>query len=157
MNNAGKKKRRRRRKNRMGNTRDLFNKIGDSKGTLHARMGRIKDRNCKKLGVAADWAAGIHRGDCSRQGGLASCSQDRKKNSNKKRNGKDLTKTEELKKRRQEYTEERHRKGLNDLDNHRGVVTHLELYILECEVQWVLGSITKNKNSGGYGIPDELF
>ena len=80
-----------------------------------------------------------------------------KKNSNKKRNGKDLTKTEELKKRRQEYTEELHRKGLNDLDNHRGVVTHLELYILECEVQWVLGSITKNKNSGGYGIPDELF
>ena len=62
----------------MGNTRDLFNKIGDIKGTLHARMGMIKDRNGKELGGTEDWAAGIHREDSLRQGGLAGCSQDRK-------------------------------------------------------------------------------
>ena len=140
----------------MGKIRDLFKKTGDTKGPFHARMGMIKDRNGKELGGTEDWAAGIHREDGLRQGGLAGCSQDRK-HLKKKRNGKDLTETEELKKRRQEYTEELYRKGLNDLDDHSGVVTHLELYIAECEVQWVLGSITKNKNSGGYGIPDELF
>ena len=32
--------------NRVGKTRDLFKKIGDTKGTLHAEMGIIKDRNC---------------------------------------------------------------------------------------------------------------
>ena len=37
------------------------------------------------------------------------------------------------------------------------MVTHLEPYILECEVKWVLGSITRNKASGGDGIPAELF
>ena len=44
-----------------------------------------------------------------------------------------------------------------DKDNHGGVITHLEPDILECEVKWVLGSITINKASGGDGIPDELF
>ena len=44
------------------------------------------------------------------------------------------------------------KKGLNDLDNHNGVVTHLEPGILECEVKWTLGSITMNKASGGDGI-----
>ena len=48
-------------------------------------------------------------------------------------------------------------KGLNVLDNHDGVVTHLELDILECEVKWALGSITTNKASGGDGIPTDLF
>ena len=48
-------------------------------------------------------------------------------------------------------------KGLNDVDNHNGVVTHLEPDILECEVKWALGSITTNKASGGDGIPAELF
>ena len=48
-------------------------------------------------------------------------------------------------------------KGLNDLDNHNGVVTHLEPGILECEVKWTLGSITMNKASGGDGNPVELF
>ena len=43
------------------------------------------------------------------------------------------------------------------MDNHDGVVTHLELDILECEVKWALGSITMNKVSGGDGIPVELF
>ena len=46
---------------------------------------------------------------------------------------------------------------LNDLDNNSGVITHLEPDILECEVKWVLGSITKNKASGDDGIPAELF
>ena len=57
----------------------------------------------------------------------------------------------------QKYTEERYKKGLNDPDNHDGVVTHLEPDILECEVKWSLGSITTNKASGGDGIPAELF
>ena len=92
----------------MGKARDLFKKIGDIKGTFHAKMGTIKDRNSK-----------------------------------------DLTEAEEIKKRWQEYTE-LYKKGLNDSDNHDGVVTHLELDILECEVKWALGNITKNKASGGY-------
>ena len=50
-----------------------------------------------------------------------------------------------------------HKKGLNDPDNHDGVITHLEPDILECEVKWALGSITINKVSGGDGIPVELF
>ena len=66
----------------------------------------------------------------------------------KDRNGKDLTEAEEIKKRWQEYTEELYKKGLNDLDNHSGMVTHLESDILECEVKWALGSITTNKDSG---------
>ena len=49
------------------------------------------------------------------------------------------------------------RKGLNDSDNHDGVVTHLEPNILGCEVKWALGTITTNKANGGDGIPDELF
>ena len=97
--------------NRMGKTGDLFKKIRDTKGTFHAKMGTIKDRN-----------------------------------------GKDLTETEDIKKSWQEYME-LYKKGLNDLDNHNGVVTHLEPDILECEVKWVLGSITMNKASGGDGIP----
>ena len=48
-------------------------------------------------------------------------------------------------------------KFLNDLDNHDGVITHLEPDILECEVKWALGSITTNKASGGDEIPTELF
>ena len=100
----------------MGKTRDLFRKIGDTKGTFHAKMGTIKDRN-----------------------------------------GKDLTETEEIKKRWQEYTEELYKKGHNDPDNHDGVVTHLESDILECEDKWASGNITTNKASGGDGIPAELF
>ena len=55
---------------------------------------------------------------------------------------KDLTEAEDTKKRWQEYTEELYKNGINDPDNHDGVVTHLEPDILECEVKWVLGSIT---------------
>ena len=57
----------------------------------------------------------------------------------------------------QEYTEELDEKGLNDPDNHHGMVTYLEPDILECEIKWALGSITMNKANGGDGIPVELF
>ena len=100
----------------MGKTGDLFKKIRDAKGTFHAKMGTIKDRN-----------------------------------------GMDLTETEDIKKRGQEYTEELYKKDLNDPDNHDGVITHLEPDILECKVKWALVSITMNKASGGDGIPAELF
>ena len=76
----------------MGKTRDLFKKIRDTKGTFHAKIGTIKDRN-----------------------------------------GMDLTEAENIK-RWQEYTEELYKKGLNDPDNHDGVITHLEPDILECKV-----------------------
>ena len=99
----------------MGNTRDLFKKIGNIKGVFHARMGMIKDRN-----------------------------------------GKDLTEAEEIKKRWQEYTE-LYKNGLKNWDEQDGVVTHLKPDILECEVKWALGIITRNKASGGDRIPAELF
>ena len=57
----------------------------------------------------------------------------------------DLTEAEDIKKRWQEYTGELYKKELHDPDNHDGVITHLELDILECEVQWALRSITTNK------------
>ena len=98
----------------MGNTRDLFKKIRDTKGTFHTKIGSIKDRN-----------------------------------------GRDLTEAEDIKKRRQEYTENLYQKDLHDPDNHNGVITHLD--ILECEVKWALESISMNKASGGDGIPVELF
>ena len=79
----------------MGKTRDLFKKIGDTKGRFHPKMGSIKDRN-----------------------------------------GMDLTEAEDIKKRWQEYMEELYKKELHDLDNHDGVITHLEPDILECEVKW---------------------
>ena len=100
----------------MGKTRDLFKKIRDTKGSFHAKMGSIKDRN-----------------------------------------GMDLTEAEDIKKRWQEYTEELYKKVLHDKDNHDGMITHLELDILEFEVKWALGSITMNTASGGDGIPVELF
>ena len=77
--------------NRMGKTKDLFKKIRNTKGTFHAKMGSIKDRN-----------------------------------------GRNLTKAEDIKMRRQEYIEEQYKKDLHDPDNHDGVITHLEPDILEC-------------------------
>ena len=68
-----------------------------------------------------------------------------------------ITEVEDINKRRQEYTEELYKKGLNDVDIHDDVITHLEPDILECEVKWALGSINMNKASGGDGIPVELF
>ena len=67
------------------------------------------------------------------------------------------TEAEDIKKRWQEYTEELYKKDLHNPVNHNGVITHLELDILECDVKWALESITTNKASGGDGIPDELF
>ena len=78
----------------MGKTRDLFKKVRDTKGTSHAKVGTIKDRN-----------------------------------------GRDLTEAEDIKKRWQEYTEELYKKDLHDLDNHDGVITHLESDILEFKVK----------------------
>ena len=75
--------------NKKQKTRDLFKEIRDTKGTLHAKMGTIKDRN-----------------------------------------GMDLTEAEDIK-RWQEYTEEIYKKDLHDPDNHNGVITHLQPYILE--------------------------
>ena len=80
----------------MGKTRDLLKKIRDTKGTCHAKMGTIKDRNSM-----------------------------------------DITETEDIKKRWQEYTEELYKKDLNVPDNLDGVMTHLEPNILECKVKWV--------------------
>ena len=65
----------------------------------------------------------------------------------------DLTESEDIKKRWQEYTEELYKKDLHNPDNHDGVITHLQPDILECEVKWALESITTNKASGGDGIP----
>ena len=101
---------------RMGKTRDLCKKIRDTKGTFHAKMGTIKDRNSQ-----------------------------------------DLTEAVEIKKKWQEYTEELYKKGLNNSDNHDGVITHLKPDILECEVKWVLVSITMNKIRGGDGIQLNYF
>ena len=75
----------------------------------------------------------------------------------KDRNGMDLTEAEDIKKRWQEYTEELYKKELHDPDNYDGVIIHLEVDILECEVKWALGNITTNKASRGDGIPVELF
>ena len=69
----------------------------------------------------------------------------------------DLTEAEDIKKRQQEYTEEVYKKDIHDPDNHDGVITHLELDILECEAKWALESITTNKARGGDAIPVELF
>ena len=89
---------------RIGKTRDLFKKIRNTKGTFHAKMGLIKDRN-----------------------------------------GRDRTEAEDIKKRWQDYTEELYKKDLHDPNNHDGVITHLESDILECEVKWAFGSITRTK------------
>ena len=74
----------------------------------------------------------------------------------KDRNGRDLKEAEDIKKRWQEYTE-LYKKDIHDSHNHNGVITHLEPDIMECEVKWVLGSITMNKASGDDGISVEQF
>ena len=69
----------------------------------------------------------------------------------------DLKEAEDIKKRWKEYTEELYKKDLHDQDKHDGVITHLKLDILECEVKWAFENITMNKASGDGGIPVELF
>ena len=71
-------------------------------------------------------------------------------------NNMDLTEAKDIKKRWQEYTE-LYKKDLHDPDDHDGVIAHLQPDILECKVKWDLESITRNKASGGDGIPVELF
>ena len=75
----------------------------------------------------------------------------------KDRSGMDLTEAEDIKKRRQEYTEELYKKDLHNPDNHNGVIINLEPDILECKVKWALGSITMNKASGDDRILVALF
>jgi len=75
----------------------------------------------------------------------------------KVRNGMDLTEAEATKNRWQETQKHYTEKDLHDPDNHSGMITHLEPDILECKVNWALGSITTNKASGGDGILVELF
>ena len=77
----------------------------------------------------------------------------------KDRNCMDLTEADDIKKRWQEYTEElyKKKKKFHNPDNHDGVITYVEPDILECEVKWALGSITKNKATGGDGIPVDLI
>ena len=72
-------------------------------------------------------------------------------------NGKDLVDTEEIKKRWKEYMEELYKKDLDELDNDDGEVSHLEPDVLECEVNWVLGSTAVNKVSGCNGIPVDIL
>ena len=73
----------------------------------------------------------------------------------KDRNGMDQTEAEDIKKRWQKNRATQ--KVLNDLDNHDGVIIHLEPDILECKVKWALGNISTNKASGGDRITAELF
>ena len=83
----------------------------------------------------------------------------------KDRNVMDLTEAEDIKKGWQEYTEEliqkkrysKKKKDLHDPNNHDGVITHLELDVLECKGKWALESITMSSAVGGDGIPVELF
>ena len=100
----------------MEKTRDLFKKIRDTKGTFHAKMGSIKDRN-----------------------------------------GMDLSEAEYIKKRQQECIEKLYKNYHNDLDIDDFGVTYVKPDILEHNVNWILGSITTSKASGGDGIPAELF
>ena len=75
----------------------------------------------------------------------------------KDRNGMDITEAEDIKKRWKECTEELYKKDLDDLDNHKSVITRLEPDILECKVKWSLRRAAVNKASGWDEIPAELF
>ena len=75
----------------------------------------------------------------------------------KDRKGMEITEAEDIKKRWQEYTEELYKKDLHNQDNPDGVIIHLETDNLVCKVKWALGSITRNKASGGDQIPVDLF
>ena len=75
----------------------------------------------------------------------------------KDRNGTYLIEAEDIKKIQQGYTKELSKNDLNHLDNHDGVITHLEPDILVGKVKWALGSITRNKARGDDGSPAKLF
>ena len=80
-----------------------------------------------------------------------------KKRENSRKTSTSALLAEDIKKRRQEYTDESYKKGYNDPDNHDSVITYLEADIQECEIKWTLGSIPTNKASEDDGIPAELF
>ena len=115
----------------MGKTKDLFKKIRDTKGTFHAKMGLIKDRNSRHLTEAEEI----------------------------KKRWQEYT--EELDKKELQEIFRRPspegQKDLHDPDNHNSVITDLEPKALQCEVKWALASITTNKANGGDGIPVELI
>ena len=67
------------------------------------------------------------------------------------------TEAEDVKKKWQEYREGLYKKDLYNPGNHDGVITHLEPDILECNVKWALGSLTRSKISGSDGIPSKWF
>ena len=75
----------------------------------------------------------------------------------KDRNGMDLAEAEYIKKRLKEYIEELYKKGINDPDNHNGVITHLGIDIMKCKVKGAFRSITMSKASGGDGIAGGLL
>ena len=75
----------------------------------------------------------------------------------KDRNGMDLREAEHIKNRLKDYIEELYKKDINDPDYHDGVITHLELDILKCDVKRAVRSITTSKASGCDGILVELF
>ena len=75
----------------------------------------------------------------------------------KDRHSIDLTEAQDIKKSCQEHVEEQYKKNLNDPDNHDPVITHLEPDILECEVKWTLGRISRNKASGDNRILSGLL
>ena len=75
----------------------------------------------------------------------------------KDRNGMDLQKQKILRRGGKNTQKNCTKKGLNDLDNQDGVITHPEPDVLECQVKWSLGSFTTNRASGGGGIPAQLF
>ena len=118
----------------------------DKKAFLRDQCKEIEEKN--RIGKTRDLfkKIKIYQGNISCKGGL-----------NKGQKWSGPKKGEDIKKRWQEYTEEVYEKDLQDPDNHDGVITHLELDILECEVKWALGSITANKASGRDGIPIELY
>ena len=102
--------------NRVGKMRGLFKKIKDTKGTFHAKLGSIKNRNDM-----------------------------------------DLPEAEDIKKRWQKYTEDLHKKVINDPNKRNCMITHLKPDILKCKIKWALESITMNKASGSDVIPVELY
>ena len=102
--------------NRIGKTRDLVKIIRDTKGIFYAKIGSIKDKNCRGLKEA-----------------------------------------EYIKKRWQEYTEQLHKKIFTTQIITMVLITHLKPNILECGINWALGSITTKTASGGDRIPVELF
>ena len=119
---------------------------------MNAEFQRIAKRDKKKKAFLSDQCKGIEENNRMRKTrDLFKKIRDTKgkfyakMGTIKDRNGMDLTEAEDIKKRWQEYMKELYKKDLHDPDNHNGVITHLELDILESKVKWTLESITTNK------------